>query len=107
MSNQQPTRYYCFQQLVGSAWLQILPYDKHRTAYTIVVKDHDLLMSVDPAPKVTDTFYMVAKIPLQFDLVHGYDTRMPVYMLRASDNDGTVSVRVDSQEDTTKGFEGV
>jgi hypothetical protein len=64
-------------------------------------------MSPDPTVTAGTGLYLTAGVLYQFDLVHGYDTRMPVYMVRATSTDGTVTARVDSQEDKTDEFEGV
>jgi len=103
----QETVFYCRYVTVSSTALMVLNYDKRRTAYTIMARTNDLIIGPDNSLTATNGLYLPKNVPIQFELVHGFDTRMPVYAIRAGDTDGIFTARVDSQEKETDKFPGV
>ena len=92
------TRYDVHQFKVSTTPIQIMYYSKERTAYTILVPDNAIIISPDQNVTASNGLYIPTGIPFQFMLPHGFDTRMPMWAVRATSSDGTATIREDFQD---------
>ena len=82
-------------------------YEKNRIAYTLTSITQATVIGDSASVTAANGLVLPANVPVQFNIMHGYDTRMPVYGIQTSGGAATLTIRAEYQEDVADNWPGV